>query len=72
MPNKNRCKTCHLWDEHEHAPYGYCRAKSPIIEIEEGTSNGIGIWPITDPDDWCGEYEDALKKCREIIEVDNN
>jgi hypothetical protein len=46
------CASCVFWDPLEPgAKWGDCRARCPTPD-----PNGIGQWPMTDADDWCGDH----------------
>ena len=53
---KRRCDTCEYWrvidtDNQGDPTVGECRGRCPTYDGGEKT------WPITDNDDWCGEWE---------------
>jgi hypothetical protein len=53
------CSTCRFWlPEPQH-----CRrhAPSPIAgDRATGNDEAKTVWPATDPEDWCGEYEPVM------------
>lgn len=48
----NTCDTCQYWDSQSS---GRCRRNAPSPSF---VREGVGIWPSTNHDDWCGEYSD--------------
>ena len=51
------CDICAYWQrEQEESATGLCRRHSPSV-VGTAESVGVGLWPITNSDDWCGEYE---------------
>ena len=56
------CETCRFWDD---ATFTYmecdksyrktCRAHSPFHDDR----NGQGRWPMTEREDWCGDWKPA-------------
>ena len=61
-----RCRTCRFWladpsECHRHAPSVPVRGAGDSAESHEteggtATRTAISVWPVTDPDDWCGEW----------------
>ena len=47
------CKDCKYWDGNPDRD-GVCRRRPPSVFDAE---RDWGIWPVTGPDDWCGELE---------------
>ncbi len=45
------CQTCRYWAPGDLS--GECRRRTPSVADEDGN----GYWPVTEPDEWCGEYE---------------
>lgn len=46
----DRCLSCRFWDrvrDEDGTLLGLCRRRPPAYEG----------WPMTAPDDWCGEYQ---------------
>ena len=58
-PRPDRCRTCRYWDagaERQEADVGECRRMPPQAgEVCGGRLTGL--FPETDPDDWCGEWK---------------
>jgi hypothetical protein len=59
-----RCATCRFWDNVE--GLSLCRRSPPAFaarqiepdDVEGGGTDGArGFWPVTDNDDWCGEWQ---------------
>lgn len=53
------CETCAYWAAQEGDDAGECRRHSPRPRPTEEAAH----WPITEPDDWCGEWEDGEPMC---------
>lgn len=54
------CRNCHFLQPDYCTNGGYCHRRAPIIvQIENG--NLMTMWPKVGPDDWCGEFEQAVK-----------
>ena len=64
-----RCENCRWWLSHrsiledeaepEEGDAGECHRNAPIahVEPEEGESgNRMSVWPLTEIDDFCGEF----------------
>ena len=53
------CSRCVYWGETD-GSLGYCRRYSPRqgtpLEAYLKDTQQRGIWPMTLPDDWCGEF----------------
>lgn len=47
------CESCRFWAAGD--MNGECRRRAPEITDEDGN----GIWPVTEPDEWCGEYDEC-------------
>ena len=69
QPKFVTCKHCRFWDEDiplnrknhfEDKELGYCRRKSPILVSDTDTPTLLCFsnWPVTEPDDWCGEGQE--------------
>lgn len=66
---KRLCKTCKFWEEKPpdrmgHLQPGKCRRNAPVREAQ--VSRGAGLWPLTGPGDWCGQWrkvEQAEEAC---------
>jgi hypothetical protein len=60
-----RCETCGFWAQMK--ANGACRRFPPVPDIGPGGWHGAeadwayGIWPTTDQDDWCGEYQERTE-----------
>jgi hypothetical protein len=55
-----RCETCEAWTIYpDRNGDGQCRRMSPMMlwEGEKDDCPHVGIWPETDPDDWCLEWQ---------------
>lgn len=64
----HRCRRCLWWDnqhvsvqaighfEFKPAP-GFCRRRRPSAYMYE--QNYLAIWPITDADEFCGEFKET-------------
>ncbi len=52
------CEKCRWWDIVQEKD-GHCRryAIKPYIPNPEGLCSDEALWPITQHDDWCGEFE---------------
>jgi hypothetical protein len=50
-----KCKDCKWWKKvkTKEAKVGLCKVKSP----QNINKYQRGIWPYTDINDWCGEFE---------------
>ena len=69
--DRPRCETCHWWDG------GYANAAAAARDDRLGRCRagtpkpgpvGLGGWPITKPDDWCGQHSE-LPGRTQIIEA---
>ncbi len=51
------CETCRFWDTStsldSNDDASPCRRRSPRFN----KWTGLGIWPFTEADDWCGEHQ---------------
>ena len=45
------CKDCKYWDGDPDQD-GLCRRSAPTMITKD---EGFAIWPLTNPDEWCGE-----------------
>jgi hypothetical protein len=63
-----RCSNCSFWSEFTSTfptprdqNRGQCRRNPPVIvypfELHEVLPADYGFWPLTRPDDWCGEFQ---------------
>ena len=68
----HKCSKCLWWDnEHKNVPVikegghvkeygknplGFCRKHKPAATMKEGLY--MGIWPLTDENDFCGEFRE--------------
>jgi hypothetical protein len=58
------CRDCRWW-HNEHASRGQCRLGPPIVtpnhvmysSSESVTTGPMTLWPVTRPDDWCGQHQ---------------
>lgn len=58
------CEKCIYWTQLNHIGLGQCRKYAPgchrvVPESKHGTEWLVTEWPLTQPDDWCGEYKGA-------------
>lgn len=55
----NACSVCKFWKElyTEKEPVGECRKTTP-----SRSETGKGVWPKTNDNDWCGEYEEGFDR----------
>jgi hypothetical protein len=54
-PDQMKCSECEFWVEPKWVTrkgLGRCRRYPPSVVVGESS----GIWPLTDEEDWCGEY----------------
>ena len=54
------CRNCDYWTPGaEPENPGHCRRDPPKIIEELVRLNGVarGYWPMTAPDEWCGEFD---------------
>ena len=57
------CLNCRFWDAWPDAQVGYCRRYAPkplplvLVLDDDGSDRAEAMWPITDADEWCGEFE---------------
>lgn len=70
MEQEQLCKTCRFWDGRFS---GICRKYPPkviIVDVERKDTKVYHqkqtLWPDTDEDDWCGEWE-AKTPAPEVI-----
>ncbi len=45
------CEKCRFYDAHAECE-GRCRVEAPSVG-----EDGIGVWPIVGPSDFCGKFE---------------
>jgi len=54
----HKCNKCIWWDnKHKNVPIidvGFCRKHKPAATMKDGLY--MGIWPLTDKEDFCGEF----------------
>ncbi len=57
-----KCNDCKWWEasvdnEGSGTDFGYCRRKAPLPLVTDscGDCSPEVVWPITNPDDYCGE-----------------
>lgn len=54
------CETCRFWAySPDELGVGECRIRAPIAQVinpDDMPHAGIGWWPATQDDDWCGEH----------------
>lgn len=58
-----QCADCRFFNNGEEGMLGECRRHAPGAHLVQcGATPGgidmIAIWPLIDPEDWCGEYEE--------------
>ena len=53
---KAACISCVYWEPG--GVKGRCHRRAPV----PAASNQQAIWPVTDRDDWCGEYAEAPRE----------
>ncbi len=58
------CENCVFWEpifdeDGRYSPTGFCRkgAPVPVPQPMKGAAEFRGVWPVTDADDWCGEFK---------------
>lgn len=54
--DSHSCEDCTHWNPMGSDDVGECRRHAPII-VQRSNVWTDGHWPITSPDDWCGEHE---------------
>lgn len=56
------CSACRFWKQNEGKEHGECRRYPPQSTERVGTEAGevssttYSDWPLTDADEWCGEF----------------
>lgn len=58
-PTFMQCRSCRFWTG-QRSPAGECRRFPPVLStVEEGEvlTSAQPVWPKTNDDDWCGEWE---------------
>lgn len=66
--SERNCEHCRFWNEFTDihpAPVGQhtgqCRRYPPVIvypfEMHDVMPADCGFWPLTRPEDWCGEFQ---------------
>jgi hypothetical protein len=50
---KRACANCDFWDKNERVARGVCRRDPP-------KADSAMLWPATNADDWCGEFEPRM------------
>jgi hypothetical protein len=71
MPKKECCANCRFWkvvDDDPEEP-GQCHRRAPLPLRLVGDANPLfhlssTSWPVTTPDDWCGEFEPKKSSSR--------
>ncbi len=69
VTSKFVCSGCRWWHYHptegadadSEQAVGYCRRFPPSRR-----ENGVGAWPITFGNDWCGEYAEKSEVARQL------
>jgi hypothetical protein len=69
MAAKFVCSGCRWWHYHptegterdSDEAVGFCRRFPPTRR-----ENGVGAWPITFGNDWCGEYKEKSEASRQV------
>ena len=56
---KDTCISCEFWKQDDEIHnQGECRVRSPVcLVIVEANSTVETHWPVTDRNDWCGEFK---------------
>lgn len=49
------CSTCRFWQP-KHDASGECRVHAPQLDQRGEQRLAIGLWPLTDRSEWCGEW----------------
>ena len=58
-PHVKTCKVCRYWQKWA-KPGGACHRNSPqvvLLYADIDDAEHFSVWPGTDDDDWCGEWE---------------
>lgn len=53
------CATCMFWAEGENGRTGECRRHAPPARSTEKMTGAYALWPLTEPDQWCGEWRQS-------------
>ena len=61
-----QCETCHYWiGKAPRLVIGQCRATPPTpLKVD-----GIGIWPNTYPDSWCGAMASTHRQGQDMLDI---
>lgn len=55
---KGNCKDCEFYQAETDVPASTCRRRAPTwVHAPEYEDDSMDGWPVVDPDDWCGEFE---------------
>ncbi|MFO7560087.1 MAG: hypothetical protein R6X10_14735 [Desulfobacterales bacterium] len=49
---EKKCEDCEYWRKDQSTAAGECRRNAPT----SGGDRSRYRWPLTEPQDWCGEY----------------
>ncbi len=55
MSEKN-CEVCEYWHDLKNEPAGECRRYAPHAKRSMEAHRAVAAWPITHPNDWCGDF----------------
>lgn len=59
------CASCRFWnrseDDAQNRRERACRCHPPSVLVDAASFEAYTVWPMTQPDDWCGEYQPATR-----------
>lgn len=58
------CDNCRWWSGSPDSADGECRRRSPHTHTQYGPgyAPGVAVWPETEWDNWCGDFESRKEK----------
>lgn len=65
VSDRPACATCRFWRRRrvadEHDSWGQCRRMPPTLpELTDDKLVVAGVWPFTEEQDWCGEWQEVV------------
>ncbi len=62
------CEKCEYWQELEDEPAGECRRYAPHAKRRMDSARTVAAWPITHPNDWCGEFSRSPERVASSVD----
>ena len=60
MMDNKRCNDCSYFGHDENTRQNVCKFYAPVASGGM-MSDPITMWPVVDPDDWCGQFKGELQ-----------